>query len=254
MNIRRLFSFNKRKNSESIYEDSLLQTIKQIKDGDKTVRNDFISSYKPFILKITSKITGKYIDTENCDEFSIGMSAFNEAIDKFDTEKTGNFLLFAQTSIERRIIDYLRKSGRNREYPFTYFEGNNEVQFEEKYFLSDSNIQFEDIESKDEIDAFMRKLEEFGISFEDLWLNTPKHKDSRKLCFKIATVMAEDDHLYNSLNKCKSIPRNDLIKKIRVHGKTIGNNRKYIIALCLIMRSNLELSKSYLKYMKEEGR
>jgi RNA polymerase sigma factor len=63
LNIRRLFSFNKRKNSESIYEKSLFQSIKQIKDGDKNKRNDFISSYKPFILKITSKITGKYIDT-----------------------------------------------------------------------------------------------------------------------------------------------------------------------------------------------
>jgi RNA polymerase sigma factor len=113
------------------------------------------------------------------------MSAFNEAIDKFDTKKPGIFLLFAQTSIERRIIDYLRKSAGTGNTLLHTLRETMKYNLKRKYFLSDSNIQFEDIESKDEIDAFMRKLEEFGISFEDLWLNTPKHKDSRKLCFKL---------------------------------------------------------------------
>jgi hypothetical protein len=35
--------------------------------------------------------------------------------------------------------------------------------------------------------------------------------------------------------------------------KTIGNNRKYIIALCLIRGVILSFPKGYLKYMKRRG-
>ncbi|MDP4181162.1 MAG: RNA polymerase sigma-I factor [Bacillota bacterium] len=253
MDIRRFFNFDKIKIDENINESNLITTLIQIKSGNKTLRNDFISTYKPFILKVTSKTTGKYIDTENCDEFGIGMSAFNEAIDKFDVNKNGKFFIFAQKAIERRVIDYLRKQRKNKEYPFTYFEERYGEQFEERYFLADTNVQFDDIEIMDEINSYKENLKEFQISIKDLIFNTPKHKDSRELCFKIAMILVKDDKLFNYLIKNKTIPRSDLAKKIKVHEKTIGNNRKYIIALCLLMKSNLELSKSYLHYVGKEG-
>lgn len=66
-------------------------------------------------------------------------------------------------------------------------------------------------------------------------------------------MLAEDEQMYNALMKNKNIPRNELKKKAKVHGRTIGNNRKYIIALCLIFRSNLNLSKRYLEYYTMDG-
>jgi len=33
-------------------------------------------------------LTGKYVDVENSDEFSVGLAAFNEAIDSLMKEKT----------------------------------------------------------------------------------------------------------------------------------------------------------------------
>lgn len=95
-------------------------------------------------------------------------------------------------------------------------------------------------------------MSEFGITFVDLVLNVPKHKDSRRLCIKIAKMLAEDEQLYRTLLRNKNIPRNELKKRAKVHGRTIGNNRKYIIALCLILKSNLSLSKRYLEYTMEE--
>lgn len=236
---------------ESIY-DAFISNLKKIKEGNQQLREEFISSYRPFILKVTSNALGKYIDTRNSDEFGIAMSAFNEAIDRFDSTKGYNFFLFSEQVIKRRLIDYFRRNKDNKEYPFSYFE-DNDVYYDEK-LLSDSFTGFEDVEIREEIDNYKKKLSEFGITFVDLVLSIPKHKDSRRLCIKIAKTLVEDEQLYRLLIKNKNIPRNDLKKKAKVHGRTIGNNRKYIIALCLILKSNLSLSKRYLEYTMEGGR
>ncbi|NLP14306.1 MAG: RNA polymerase sigma-I factor [Clostridium sp.] len=237
--------------AESIY-DTFISTLKQIKEGNQQLREEFISEYKPFILKVTSNALGKYIDTRNNDEFGIAMSAFNEAIDRFDLTKGYNFFLFSEQVIKRRLIDYFRRNKDNKEYPFSYFEDNSVYYYER--LISDSFTGFEDVEAQEEIDNFKKKLSEFGITFVDLVLNVPKHKDSRRLCIKIAKMLAEDEQLYRTLLRNKNIPRNELKKRAKVHGRTIGNNRKYIIALCLILKSNLSLSKRYLEYTMEGGR
>jgi RNA polymerase sigma factor len=236
---------------ESIY-DAFIFTLKQIREGNQQLRDEFIAEYKPFILKVTSNALGKYIDTRNNDEFGIAMSAFNEAIDRFDPTKGYNFFLFAEQVIKRRLIDYFRRNKDNKEYPFSYFEDET-VYYDESWF-TESFTGFEDVEIKEEIENFKKKLSEFGITFVDLVLNVPKHKDSRRLCIRIAKMLAEDDQLYKALIRNKSIPRNALKKKAKVHGRTIGNNRKYIIALCLILKSDLSLSKRYLEYTMEGGR
>lgn len=252
MDVRKLLNKNKGKHVDKSIYDDFIAAMKQMKEGDQRLRDEFISQYRPFILKVTSSVQGKYIDTHNSDEYSIAMSAFNEAIDRYDLSKGYNFFLFSEQVIKRRLIDYFRRNKDNREYPFSYFDEN--YTFNEASYISNSYIRFEDIETKEEIDDFKKKLWEFGINFVDLVLNVPKHKDSRQLCIKIARLLAEDEQLYSALIKNKSIPRNELKKKAKVHGRTIGNNRKYIIALCLILKSNLNLSKRYLEYTMEGGR
>ena len=43
------------------------------------------------------------------DEFSIGLQAFNEALDAYQSDKGASFLYFAKMVINRRVIDYIRK-------------------------------------------------------------------------------------------------------------------------------------------------
>lgn len=66
------------------------------------------------------------------DEFSIGLQAFNEALDAYQSDKGASFLYFAKMVINRRVIDYIRKKKFNQEYPFTYFE----VADNEDYFTN----------------------------------------------------------------------------------------------------------------------
>ena len=251
LNVRNLFR-PAEKNAKDRTGDTFNDTLRKIKGGDNDLRNEFISSYIPFILKVTSKTVGKYIDIKNSDEYSIALSAFNESIDSYNFCKNYNFFLFSEQVIKRRLIDYTRKSSRQREYPFSYFE--EDYDFNEEPYLNSSYFNIEDIESRESIIDFTEKLKEYDITLMDLTKSIPKHKDSRRMCIKIARILAENDELYSKLKKNKSIPRNELKKWIKVHNKTIGNNRKYIIAICLIIRGDLQLSQKYLQYTEEGGR
>lgn len=251
MNVRNLLNFNKNRHTEKTSNGEFISTLKLIKEGDKLLREEFLSKYTPFMLKIASNAVGKYIDVKNSDEYSIALSAFNEAIDCFDMTKNYNFLLFSEHVINRRLIDHMRKSKGNKEIPFSYFD--DESNLLEKHIHPSRNASFEDVELREEIVEYKEALEDFDITFVDLILNVPKHRDSRELCLRIARILADDEELFKLLCKYKNIPRNDLKRKACVHSRTIGKHRKYIIALCLILRSNLELSKSYLS-MTGEGR
>ena len=246
-----LSKFGKNRWGDKSSNDQFISTLKLIKEGDNLLREEFLAKYTPFILKIASNITGKYIDINNSDEYSIVLSAFNEAIDSYDLTKNYNFLLFSEHVIRKRLIDHMRKSKVNKEIPFSYFE--DESEFLEKYVHSAHDRSFEDVEQIDEIIEYKETLKDFGISLEDLILNVPKHKDSRELCLRIASILANDEELFGLLNKYKNIPRNDLKKRAGVHGRTIGRHRKYIIAVCLILKSNLEISKSYLSITEKGG-
>lgn len=251
MDVLNLLNFNKNKVSDKTSNDEFISRLKQIKEGDKQLREDFLSKYTPFMLKVASNTMGRYIDIRNSDEYSIALSAFNEAIDCFDITKNYNFLLFSEHVIKKRLIDHIRRIKRNKELPFSYFENDSEML--EKYTLPGSSVTLEDIEIREEIIEYKKTLESYGITFIDLISNAPKHEDSRRLCIRIAKVLADDEDLFKLLQRYKNIPRTELKKKAKVHGRTIGNHRKYIIALCLVLKSNLELSKRYLNYTQKGG-
>ena len=79
--------------------------------GPKMDRNDFIEESIPFIVKTTSSFLGRYVCTDNDEEFSIALIAFNEAIERYDEER-GNFWSFAKLVIESRLKNNLQKNAR----------------------------------------------------------------------------------------------------------------------------------------------
>jgi len=71
---------------------SFIDILQRIKAGDKLLKDRFISDYKPFIIKSVSQIlNNRYIDIENSEEYSVGLIAFNEAIEKYDKDKKCSF-------------------------------------------------------------------------------------------------------------------------------------------------------------------
>ncbi|MDP4163234.1 MAG: sigma factor, partial [Bacillota bacterium] len=90
---------------------TLEESVLLIQQGENALRNELIDSYKPFIAKTVSGVCKRYI-YETDDEFSIGLIAFNEAIDKYSSERGSSLLSFSEVLITRRVIDYIRKQAR----------------------------------------------------------------------------------------------------------------------------------------------
>ncbi|KNY30334.1 RNA polymerase, sigma 28 subunit, SigI [Pseudobacteroides cellulosolvens ATCC 35603 = DSM 2933] len=242
-----LWSKKEKKDASKKNED-ISQIIERIKSGDNKLRERFIEDYRPFIIGCVSKQMNKFIDIENSEEFSIGLMAFDEAISSYNIMKGQHFLSFAELVISRRLINHRKKEVKNSKViPFSYFGGESELVIENSISQKSVYLHYDRYEMREEILIYNQKLELFGITMDDLVKKSPKHKDSKELMIGIAKIIADNEFLYNKLISKKTVPMSDLIAYITVNPKTVEKNRKYIIAVCLALKSELEIIKGFIK-------
>lgn len=226
--------------------------IDRAQKGDKHERESLISDYQPFIINVVSRETGSFVQIGDSDELSIGLIAFDEAIDKYDINKSKSFLSFAERVIKNRLIDYYRKEKKNSDtIPISYFNEIYETEeIEEKLFVDSS--QRDMLDAKIEIEDLEKSLKTFGISLEDLVEGSPKHKDTRINAAKIAAYIAENELLMRKMIKSRKIPTKDLEKLLNVSRKVIHKNKNFIVAVCLVLKSNNDIMKSYIHNLLKE--
>ena len=231
------------------------QLVLEAQSGNSMVREHLIKSYTPFILKTTSKVSGRYVRLGEDDEVSIGLIAFNEAIDCFNTEKNSSFLGFAETVIKRRLIDYFRKesSAGKRAAPLSSFETDDEDGSDGVYYYLEAKKSLEQfkeksaaVDRKEEITHFNQRLNDFGISFQELVTISPKHEDARLRAMEVARIIAEDSDMAAYLVHKKELPLKWLERKVEISRKTLERQRKYIIAVALILISDFDYLKQYI--------
>jgi RNA polymerase sigma factor len=230
---------------------TLEETVTLIQQGDQSLLNELIEAYKPFIAKTVSSVCRRYI-YETDDEFSIGLIAFNEAIDKYSPKRGSSLLSFSEVVIKRRVIDYIRKQTKNQHISIDI---TNELQEDESPGAAIVNeLSLEEFDKKndeqlrkEEILQFQNLLVSFGLSFSDLVENSPKHADARLNAILTAKTLVEHDELKTILLEKKRLPINQLVELVNVSRKTIERNRKYIIAIALILTNDYVYLKDYLK-------
>lgn len=239
-----LFRFGKKKGS-------LEETVLKIQQGDQALQNQLINQYKPFVAKTVSSVCKRYID-ETDDEFSIGLIAFNDAIEKYSPEKGNSLLAFAELIIKRKVIDYIRKEARNAQTVNMDMQEHEEGEASQSKIEADLSIdefqrQIEQEQRQEEILHFKRVLEEFHLSLPDLVKNSPKHADARQNAIQVAQTLVAHDDLRKILFQKKQLPVKQLEKLVSVSRKTVERNRKYIIAMVIILTGDYLYLKDYIK-------
>lgn len=244
------YHLDRKKSSANISEGSIVEKIQK---GEEQLREDFIYDYKPFIINSVSKFCGRFIEVENDEEYSIGLIAFNEAINGYNAEKGCSFIGFAGQVIKRRLIDYMRKNqSKNNLHSFTDFE--EEGTFGQMRKNNYIQKEFSKIEISEEIISLQSELNKYSITFNELVSCAPKHWDSRIMCIGVARQIIKNPSIFRKLQVTKNIPMNELIKFVEISKRTVGKNRKYIIALCLVMSSELDIMKNYIFETEKGGR
>lgn len=169
---------------------TLEESVSLIQQGDQLLLNEVIEAYKPFIAKSVSSVCKRYI-YETDDEFSIGLIAFNDSIEKYSPERGSSLLSFSEVLIKRRVIDYIRKQSKNQHIRLDLF--NSEYEEESSGTVIVNELSIEDYKKKsdeelriDEISQFQTLLASYDLSFNELIKNSPKHVDARMNAILVA--------------------------------------------------------------------
>ncbi|WP_421384272.1 RNA polymerase sigma factor SigI [Bacillus salacetis] len=241
-----LLIFTAKKNKK----DTLETMAEEIQEGNEELLNQVLEDYKPFVKKTVSSVCKRYI-YESDDEFSIGLIAFHDAIFKYSSDRGASFISFAEVIIKRKVIDYIRMNGRHQNISVEANTENDEGEVQNKITDTLSMEEYDRTrvadERREEIMAFTKKLKEYSLSFDDLVSNSPKHEDARVNAISIAKLVVSTPSLLEYLQEKKRLPIKQLEKQVGFSRKTIERNRKYIIAISIIIMGDFYYLKDYLK-------
>ncbi|MFD1361348.1 RNA polymerase sigma-I factor [Lentibacillus salinarum] len=219
-------------------------------EGDQAIHNYLLRYYQPFIAKCVSEVCKRYIDPKQDDEFSIGLNAFHEAIMSYCPDKGSSFLSFSKLVVKRKVIDYIRHVqttpaavSLDESYDGEQMENPVEVLAVKAFYREQQNTWY----LREEIMDYKEKLRGYKLSLTQLADVSPKHKDARETAIAIARILYNDPEMCNYVQKKKKMPLKDLVKKVKVSKKTLERNRKFILAIFIILQENYTYLKEYLK-------
>ncbi len=229
------------------------QWVDRIQNGEQELRNELIRQYHPYILRTASRFFRRYIDPRQDDAYSVALAAFDEAITGYSPQGGRLFLGFAETVINRRLIDYTRQESRHASnIPYSAFESEGEdgestvnrvevIQAMEAYTKERTAD-----ERKMEIAALTEELAIFGITFGDLVQHSPRHKDSREMLLRMGRRLAIEENMFQFLREKRQLPIKELCEAESVSRKTAERHRKYLIAVALIAFGTYPFLQEYI--------
>lgn len=221
--------------------------------GDGQARERLIVIHTPLVLRVGSRVCGRYLQKGRDDEVSVGLLALNEAVDRYRPDSGASFPAFAEMVIRRRLIDHFRREGNRRETPFTDFEQEDgeggiwsTVELDRALEIDRERRAEED--RRAEIGEFRRLLAPYGVSIADLVRQSPQHADARERAVAVARAIAADADWSAYLRANHALPLKQLEARgdLGVSRKTVERQRKFIIAVAVILMEGLHTLSAYL--------
>lgn len=212
--------------SQVLNAETLLKKIEQCQAGNASERNILIQTYMPFIVKTTSEHLHRYIEVENNDELTIAMMAFDEAINKYQSEK-GNFISFAKRLIINRLIDYQRLE--NKVTTLSYSDPDSHLQQD----LSSSEDIEKTVSGGMDLSNYETVLNQFGLTYDDLINTSPKHSDTRKRGMTIGKNASKEPPIVEKLYLNKRLPITLISTTLKITIKIIKRSKSFITSVII---------------------
>lgn len=205
-------------------------------NGNELAREQLIFHYKPYIINTVGHLCKRYV-TWNEEESSIGLIAFNRAIDTFDSQGGRTFINYVYLLIQRDLIDFFRKEKRNQHLSLEFGIDETDIMFNHQEVDKSIESYHRSIVSTELVEEILeldQTLKQFDISFEELENYCPQHRDTRQLVLIMARKFVEDKECVDALTKKKRLPISLFTGKTGYKAKTIERHRKYLITLILL--------------------
>lgn len=195
------------------------ETFQQVKKGNRSYRESFIGEHETFVLSVVCEHVGDSTIKKNSEEFHVGLFAFIYSIDKFTQDNYEEFIEYSKGVIKSWLDDYRVKNLKS---------------------------------FRDDVAHLKHKLWEFGITIPQLISSTPKDNLSIKAALKNAKDILNTESLFANLKIDKNLSVEELAGLNAVISRKVKNNRKYTIALIMILKSNLDVLRNYLKNIEAD--
>lgn len=211
--------------------------------NDSVEADSLLREYLPMIKKQVMEPISRGAEYE--DILSTGMLAFAGAIQQYRPER-GSFISFARLCIRSRILDEVRREGKNAAE--ISLDGNFEGQFrvETDASLTQYSREQERQTLSEEISALRQALAEYGIPFDSLAKISPKQKRSRALCITAARRVADCDEMRETFVQSAKLAQTELAHILGVSPKTIEQHRRYIVTLVVILLGDYPCIRAFL--------
>ena len=207
--------------------------IEEIRQGNKTLREEFIASHQAFIHRYTSFICKRKLDWFNDDELSIALIAFNNALDNYENQRGRSFFAYARVLIRNSLIDFFRKQPHMPPVPLEIPEVEGATR-EEAISL---DLYKKDMENSDrayELHIFKGELKNFGLALARLPSYSPNHRETRESLKATAVKIASNEELIRKIYRDRRLPLKEIQAFTGVTRKNLETWRRYLLALIII--------------------
>ncbi|KUO94888.1 hypothetical protein ATW55_10575 [Ferroacidibacillus organovorans] len=226
-----------------------MSLLEDAKAGDRLARDALLRQFQPFVLRVAKDACGRKIG-ESDEEFQMALLALNEAIDAYRSDR-GSFVAFSETVMKRRLIDYFRARSKQREIPFAAFdevddEGDVYNSVENDTALMQHAVDEETRNRAEEIARYTVELQRFGIDMNELVDICPKHDDARRNAVHAARMVAKTEALRAMFLASGTLPLKQLEPLVDVSRKTLERQRRYIIAVAVLLLGDYEMLQSFV--------
>lgn len=212
--------------------------------SDSAEADRLLMEYLPMIKKQVLETISRGMDYE--DMLSTGMLAFAGAIRQYNPQR-GNFIPFARLCIRSRILDELRRDGKNAATVSLDADENCGVPgAETDASLAQYSREQERQTLSEEIAALRQVLAGYGVPFDSLAKISPKQKRSRALCITAARQVAANAEMRKIFEQRAKLAQTQLAQALGVSSKTIEQHRRYIVTLVVILLGDYPCIRAFL--------
>lgn len=219
----------------------LMDLLRHSQNGDEQAREELISRHRAFIRQAASRVCRRPLDWHNDDELSVGLLAFNEAIDTFNPEAGRSFLGYASVVIHHRLVDWFRRQPAQAPLSLDAAALDEEgdegaaAPLEAGPAMAAYQEQGDMADRADDLARYDLALRQYGTSLAELGVICPRHRDARRSLQRAAARLAADADLMRSLTRTGQLPIKQLQGVSGLSRKVLETGRKYVIAVALIL-------------------
>lgn len=225
--------------------------VMKAKDSPE-LQSKLIEGHLGFIRKCIAehiKASGVSVD----EEMTVAMLAFQEAVETYEASR-GKFYSFCKIVIGRRLIDDFRKKIRHEQGVVSLDVSACDDEGAERPNDALVNVSMKAYEQlcdktdlQYEIMAYAEILTAYGLSFNDLIESSPKQETLRKLYMDTSHWLVSQPHLFEELKTTRKLPITKIVQAYDIDKKRLERGRRYIIAVAVLLDSDFEKIKAYVR-------